>query len=70
MDDGCINYRVSNGKCHGFYIKISLCEDKETIQKVIEFLKKTGIFLFILFLKAEVLIHYAVVQKKELNFLK
>lgn len=40
MDDGCINYRVSNGKCHGFYIKISLCEDKETIQKVIEFFKE------------------------------
>lgn len=40
MDDGCINYRITKGKCHGFYIRISLCEDKETIQNVINFFKE------------------------------
>lgn len=40
MDDGHINIRKTNNKIHGFYIKISLCEDEETVQNVIEYFKQ------------------------------
>lgn len=40
MDDGHINIRKTGDKIHGFYIKISLCEDAETVQNVIDYFKE------------------------------
>lgn len=40
MDDGHINIRRTNGKIHGFYIKISTCEPKEEVQIIIDYFKE------------------------------
>lgn len=40
MDDGHINHRVTNGKCHGFYIKIATCVNETQIQVVIDYFKE------------------------------
>lgn len=40
MDDGYINHRRTNGKCHGFYIKIATCVNEEQIQVVIDYFKE------------------------------
>jgi hypothetical protein len=41
MDDGHINIRKSSeGKVHGFYIKISICEPKEEVQTIIDYFKE------------------------------
>ena len=39
MDDGHINYRKTNGKVHGFYIKIATCIPKEELQIIIDYFK-------------------------------
>lgn len=39
MDDGHINYRKTNGKIHGFYIKIATCLPKEELQVIIDYFK-------------------------------
>ena len=66
MDDGHINYRKTNNKIHGFYIKIATCIPKEELQIVIDYFK-FGIFNFICSTKVEkkIVILYAVEQKKE-----
>lgn len=40
MDDGHINYRKTNGKIHGFYIKIATCLPKEELQVIIDYFKE------------------------------
>lgn len=40
MDDGHINHRKTNGKIHGFYIKISTCLSKEENQIIIDYFKE------------------------------
>ena len=40
MDDGHINIRKTNGKIHGFYIKISTCEPIEQVQVIIDYFKE------------------------------
>ena len=40
MDDGHINYRKTNGKVHGFYIKIATCIPKEELQIIIDYFKE------------------------------
>lgn len=41
MDDGHINIRRSkDGKIHGFYIKISICEPKEEVQVIIDYFRE------------------------------
>lgn len=48
MDDGHINIRKTNGKVHGFYIKISTClHTKEEAQILIDYFKeKWGISMY------------------------
>lgn len=40
MDDGHINHRTTNGKVHGFYIRISTCVPKEEAQVIIDYFKE------------------------------
>lgn len=40
MDDGHINIRKTNGKIHGFYIKIATCLSKEENQIIIDYFKE------------------------------
>lgn len=49
MDDGHINYRKSNGKIHGFYIKISTCLPKEELQIIIDYFKEIWNINFYMF---------------------
>ena len=49
MDDGHINIRKTNGKIHGFYIKISTCLPKDQIQIVIDYFKETWGIKFYMF---------------------
>ena len=49
MDDGHINYRKTNGKVHGFYIKIATCLPKEELQIVIDYFKKVWDIQFYMF---------------------
>lgn len=49
MDDGHINIRRTNGKVHGFYIKISTCEPKEEVQIIIDYFKEVWGINFYMF---------------------
>lgn len=49
MDDGCINYRKTKNKIHGFYIKISTCIPKEELQIVIDYFKEVWNIEFYMF---------------------
>lgn len=49
MDDGHINYRKSNGKIHGFYIKIATCLPKEELQEIIDYFKEVWDIQFYMF---------------------
>lgn len=49
MDDGHINYRKSNGKIHGFYIKIATCLPKEDLQIIIDYFKEVWNIQFYMF---------------------
>lgn len=49
MDDGYINYRKSNGKIHGFYIKIATCLSKEDLQIIIDYFKEVWDIRFYMF---------------------
>lgn len=49
MDDGHINYRKTNGKVHGFYIKIATCTPKEETQIIIDYLKEQWNINFYMF---------------------
>ena len=40
IDDGHINFRKTNGRVCGFYIKISICKSKDYTQSIIDFLKE------------------------------
>jgi len=40
MDDGHINHRKTNGRIHGFYIKIATCVCKEELQVIIDYFKE------------------------------
>ena len=40
MDDGCINFRKTNDRIHGFYIKISTCVPENEIQIIIDYFKE------------------------------
>lgn len=49
MDDGHINYRKSNGRIHGFYIKIATCLPKEELQIIIDYFKEVWDIQFYMF---------------------
>ena len=49
MDDGHINYRKTNGKIHGFYIKIATCMPKEELQIIIDYFKEVWNIEFYMF---------------------
>ena len=49
MDDGHINYRKTNNKIHGFYIKIATCVPKEELQIVIDYFKEVWNIQFYMF---------------------
>lgn len=49
MDDGHINYRKTNGKVHGFYIKIATCLPKEELQIIIDYFKDVWNIEFYMF---------------------
>ena len=49
MDDGHINYRKSNNKIHGFYIKIATCLPKEDLQIIIDYFKEVWDIQFYMF---------------------
>lgn len=49
MDDGHINYRKTNGKVHGFYIKIATCIPKEELQVIIDYFKEVWDIEFYMF---------------------
>ena len=49
MDDGHINYRKTNGKGHGFYIKIATCIPKEELQIIIDYFKEVWDIEFYMF---------------------
>lgn len=49
MDDGYINYRKTNNKIHGFYIKIATCIPKEELQTVIDYFKEVWNIQFYMF---------------------
>jgi hypothetical protein len=49
MDDGHINIRKTNGKVHGFYIKLSLCEPKEEVQTIIDYFNEVWGVKFYMF---------------------
>ena len=49
MDDGHINYRKTNGKIHGFYIKIATCLPKEELQLIIDYFKDVWNIEFYMF---------------------
>lgn len=49
MDDGHINYRKTNGKIHGFYIKIATCLPKEELQEIIDYFKEVWNIQFYMF---------------------
>lgn len=49
MDDGCINYRKTNNKIHGFYIRIATCIPKEELQIVIDYFKEVWNIQFYMF---------------------
>ena len=49
MDDGHINYRKTNGKIHGFYIKIAPCLPKEELQIIIDYFKDVWNIEFYMF---------------------
>lgn len=49
MDDGHINYRKSNGRVHGFYIKIATCLPKEELQEIIDYFKEVWDIQFYMF---------------------
>lgn len=49
MDDGHINYRKTNGKVHGFYIKIATCIPKEELQIIIDYFKEVWDIKFYMF---------------------
>lgn len=49
MDDGHINYRKTNGKIHGFYIKIATCLPKEELQIIIDYFKEVWNIEFYMF---------------------
>ena len=40
MDDGCLNFRKTEGRIHGVYIRISTCLSKEENQIVIDYFKE------------------------------
>ena len=40
MDDGCLNIRKTNGKVHGFYVRISTCCPKSEAQIIIDYFKE------------------------------
>ena len=49
MDDGHINYRKTNGKVYGFYIKIATCIPKEELQIIIDYFKEVWDIEFYMF---------------------
>lgn len=49
MDDGHINYRRTNGKTHGFYIKIATCLPKTELQIIIDYFKEIWDIQFYMF---------------------
>ena len=49
MDDGHINYRKSNNRIHGFYIKIATCLPKEDLQIIIDYFKEVWDIQFYMF---------------------
>lgn len=49
MDDGHINYRKTNSKVHGFYIKIATCIPKEELQIIIDYFKEVWDIEFYMF---------------------
>ena len=49
MDDGHINYRKTNNKVHGFYIKIATCLPKEELQIIIDYFKEVWDIQFYMF---------------------
>ena len=50
MDDGHLNIRRSkDGRIHGFYIKISICEPKEEVQIIIDYFKEVWDINFYMF---------------------
>ena len=50
MDDGHINIRRSKeGKIHGFYIKISICEPKDEVQVIIDYFREVWNINFYMF---------------------
>lgn len=49
MDDGHINYRKTNDKVHGFYIKIATCLPKEELQIIIDYFKEVWDIQFYMF---------------------
>lgn len=49
MDDGHINYRKTNNKIHGFYIKIATCIPKEELQIIIDYFKEVWDIHFYMF---------------------
>lgn len=49
MDDGYINHRKTNGKVHGFYIKIATCIPKEELQIIIDYFKEVWNIEFYMF---------------------
>ena len=49
MDDGHINHRKTNGKIHGFYIKIATCLPKEELQIIIDYFKDVWNIEFYMF---------------------
>lgn len=49
MDDGHINYRKTNNKIHGFYIKIATCLPKDELQVIIDYFKEIWNIEFYMF---------------------
>lgn len=49
MDDGYINYRKTNNRVHGFYIKIATCLPKEELQIIIDYFKEVWDIQFYMF---------------------
>lgn len=49
MDDGHINFRKTNGKIHGFYIRIATCIPKENAQIVIDYFREVWNIKFYMF---------------------
>ena len=49
IDDVHINYRKTNGKVHGFYIKIATCIPKEELQIIIDYFKEVWDIEFYMF---------------------